>query len=70
MLNAEIKKTVGESVSVAVLRPNFECCSGVSITQSKRKGKALAALDYFDSVASDDIPQPLADAVRMVYGDA
>jgi CRISPR-associated exonuclease Cas4 len=69
-LNAEIQTTVGDSGAVAILKPDFEGCSGVSRTQAKRKGKALAALDHFDSVSSDDIPQPLADAVRMVYGDA
>ena len=68
-LNAKIQTTVGESGSVAVLEPNFECCSGVPRAQAKRKGKALAALDYFNSVATDDIPQHLADAIRMVYGD-
>lgn len=68
-LNAEIQTTVGESGSVAVLRPDFEGCSGVPRTQAKLKGKALAALDYFDSVGSDDIPQHLADVVRIVYGD-
>ena len=67
-LNAKIQSTVGESGLVAVLQPDFEGCSGVSRTQAKRQGKALAALDYFDSVASDDISQHLADAVRMVYG--
>ncbi len=69
-LNAEIRTTVGESGSVAVLRPDFERCSGVSRTQAKRKGKALAALDYFDSVTSDNIPEHIGDAIRMVYGDA
>ena len=67
-LNTEIQTTVGESGSVAVLRPDFEGCSGVPRSQATRKGKALAALDFLDSVESDDIPQHLADAVRMVYG--
>ena len=69
-LNVQIQTTVGESGSVAVLRPDFEGCSGVPRNPAKRKGKALTALDYFDSVAPDDIPQHLADAVRMVYGTA
>ena len=69
-LNSKIQRTVGESHSVAVLRPDFEGCSGVPRAQAKRKGKALAALDYFDSVSSDDIPKQLADAVGMVYLDA
>ena len=68
-LNAEIEASVGKSASVSVLRQDFEDCSGISLSQAKRKGKALAALDHFDSVAPDDFPQQLADAVRMVYGD-
>ena len=69
-LNAKIQTTVGESGSVEVLRPDFEGCCGVPRTQAKQKGKTLAALDYFDSVAPNDIPQHLADAIRMVYGAA
>lgn len=68
-LNAEIQTTVGDSASIAVLQPDFEGCGRVSRTQAKRKGKALAALDHFHSIESDHIPQQLADAVRMVYGD-
>ena len=68
MLNAHIETIVGESGSVEILRPDFEGCSGVPRNPAKRKGKALTALDYFDSVAPDDIPQRLADAVRIVYG--
>lgn len=69
-LNAEIQTSVGESGSIKVLQPDFEGCSGVSRTQARQKGKALAALDHFDSVKSENIPQPLADAVRIVYRDA
>ena len=69
-LNAEIQTTVGETGLVAVLQPDFEGCSGVSRKQANKKGKALAALDHFHSVESDNVPRPLADAVRMVYGDA
>ena len=66
-LNVQIQTTVGRSGSIAVLRPDFEGFSGVPRSPAKRKGKALTALDYFDSVASDDIPQHLADTVQMVY---
>ena len=69
-LNAEIQTAVGASDSIAILKPDFEGCSGVSHAQVNKKGKALAALDHFDSVSSDNIPQPLVDAVLMVYGDA
>ena len=70
MLNDEIQMAVGESGSVAILSPDFEGCSGVPRAQAKRKGKALAALDYFCSVGTDDIPTHFAEAIRMVYGDA
>ena len=69
-LNEEIQKMVGESGSIAILPPDFERCGGVSLNQAKLKGKPLAALDHFDSVEADDIPQLLADAVRIVYKDA
>ena len=68
-LNSEIQATVGESGLIKVLQPDSEGCSGVSRTEGKRKGKALAALDHFDSVVPNDIPPSLAEVVRMVYGD-
>jgi len=66
-LNSEIQTTVGESDLIRVLQPDFEGCSRVSRTQGKRKGKALAALDHFDSVARENIPPDLTEAVRMAY---
>lgn len=69
-LNSTIQEIVGETGSVAVLKPYFEDCAGISRNQADRKGKALAALDHFDSVEPEAIPQCLADAVRLVYRDA
>ena len=69
-LNSDIQEAVGETGSVEVLKPDFEGCAGVSRNQANRKGKALAALGHFDSVTPEAIPQCLADAVRLVYGDA
>ena len=69
-LNSDIQGAVGETGSVAVLKPDFEGCAGISRNQANKKGKSLAALDHFDSVAPEAIPQCLADAVRLVYGDA
>ena len=68
-LNTEIKELVAETGSVAVLQPDFEGSGKVSKNQGNKKGKALAALDHFGSVAADDIPQQLADAIQLVYGD-
>ncbi len=68
-LNAEIKELVGEAGSVAVLRPDFEGCGQVPKNKGKRKGKPLAALDHFDSATADQIPQQLANMIRLVYRD-
>lgn len=65
-LNAMIEKLVGETGSVAVLRPDFEGCGGVPGNAGRVKGKPLAALDHFDLVTAH-IPQQLADAIRLVY---
>lgn len=69
-LNEKIQTLVGESGSVAILRPDFEGCSGISRNQGQLKGKPLAALDHFDSVEPDNIPQLLAEAVHIIYQDA
>ena len=69
-LNTEIQTLVANTGSVAVLTPDFEGCSGISLTQAKRKGKALAALDFFESVVAADIQEPLAAAIRLIYEGA
>ncbi len=66
-LNEEIQNAVCGSGSVEILRPDFEHCCGVSTTEAKQKGKALAALDHFSSKKLDDIPKVLANAVRLIY---
>ncbi len=66
-LNEEIKSAVGNPNSVKILKPDFEGCSGV--TPGGKKGKALAALDHFDSVPLGKIPQELAKVVKMIYGE-
>ncbi len=65
--NVKIEELVGESGSVAVLQPDFEHCGQVPRNDGRRKGKPLAALDYFASVKPDDIPPKLADVIRLVY---
>jgi len=66
-LNDQIQTTVGDFGRIAVLKPHFEGCSGISSAQAERKGKALAALDHFDSTSLKEIPQQLAKAIGMVY---
>ncbi|MCY4673844.1 MAG: AAA family ATPase [Bacteroidetes bacterium] len=68
-LNTTIKELVGEAGSVVVLRPDFEGCGQMPKNEGKRKGKPLAALDHFDSVTADQIPQQLVDMIRLVYGE-
>ena len=69
-LNTKIQSDVGESGVVKVLSPDFEKCGGVPSNPAKLKGKALTALDHFESVGRDDIPQELIDVVRLIYGES
>ncbi len=68
-VNQALEALVGKSGRIAVLHPDFEGCSGVP--SSGGKGKALAALDHFESVLDHDPPAclsaDLASAVRLVY---
>ena len=64
-LNTKIRELVGETGSVTVLRPDFEECG--QVPGNTGKGKALAALDHFNSISADQIPRQLADAIRLVY---
>lgn len=52
---------------VEMLAPDFERVAGVSRSQGAKKGKALAALDHFQDMASDDIPERLNEVVRALY---
>lgn len=49
--------------SLSMLSPDFEESSGVS----KRKGKAIAALDHFSEMPADQIPETLQNVVRAVF---
>jgi len=59
-----VKMPLGQ---VEVLSPKFEEVAGVSKTQGKMKGKALAALDHFESVDESDIPKRLKEVVIAAY---
>ncbi len=52
---------------VQMLRPDFEQVSGVSTTQGEKKGKALAALDYFSSLADNEIPEGIRSVVIAAF---
>jgi putative ATP-dependent endonuclease of OLD family len=67
-LNEEIIQLIDESLGKAeILQPDFEGVSGISHSQAERKGKALAALDYFETKKSDEYPKRLEDIVRQIY---
>lgn len=59
-LNAEIQEMVDQSIGkVFMVAPDFEKMAGISKKQSAKKGKALAALDYFSDKSPEDIPETL-----------
>jgi putative ATP-dependent endonuclease of the OLD family len=70
-VNAQVAGLVKTGLgSVQVLSPDFERASGVSKTQGERKGKAIAALDHFETIKKDDIPAVLINVIAVAYGAA
>jgi len=68
-LNEEIRNTVDTSIgSVEMFSPQFEAVGQVSINQGDKKGKALAALDYYENKTIAEIPERLKAVVESVYG--
>ena len=68
-LNHTISEMVKEPLgTIKIMSPDFEKASGVSRSQGYRKGKALAALDHFEGIAPDHIPQEVIALVQAVYG--
>jgi CRISPR-associated exonuclease Cas4 len=55
--------------SIEVMSPDFERVAGVSKSQGDRKGKALAALDFFYGVPPEDIPDRIKELVSASFGD-
>lgn len=67
-LNAEIADLVEAPLGrVEMVVSDFEAACGVSRTQGKRKGKALAALDYFAALPDDQIPERIRELVQSAY---
>jgi len=66
-LNATIAGMVSDSSIVHMLSPDFEGCAGVSRTQGKRMGKALATLDFFEGKTVGEIPECIQSFVRNIY---
>ena len=67
-LGKRISKMVAEPLgSAETFSPDFEGASGVSRTQGKRKGKALAALEHFSQLSATDLPDAFASTVKAAY---
>lgn len=67
-LNQQIGQIVATPLgSVQIFAPDFEGACGVSRTQGDKKGKALAALEHFEQLGTDEIPQSLIEVVEAVY---
>lgn len=66
-LNAELAKLVDGRARITVCCADFEEISGVSKTQGKKKGKALAALEHFHDLPLEEFPECLVAMVREIY---
>jgi hypothetical protein len=66
-LNRTIADAIGRRGMVMVCQPDCEELCGVSHTQGKRKGKALAALDHFAELGVEAYPQDLVTIVQQAY---
>jgi putative ATP-dependent endonuclease of the OLD family len=68
-INAQVAALVKPELgSVHVLSPDFEGACGVSRSQGEKKGKGIAALDHFEQVKNEDVPQPLIRIIDSAYG--
>ncbi len=70
-LNEQIRDLVEPHLGkIEMFSPDFEGASGVPKSQSKKKGKALAALDHLDQMEISEIPNRLKQVVYSVYKKA
>lgn len=66
--NQQIQRSINEAYGNRYMfQPDFEGVSGVSRSQGKQKGKALAALEYFSSIDNSAIPEKVQEVVRRIY---
>ena len=67
-VSAEIAASIRAGLgSVRMLSPDFEGVAGVSKSQGEKKGKAIAALDHFEKIRKEDIPQQLVEIIEAAY---
>jgi putative ATP-dependent endonuclease of OLD family len=70
-LNATIADMIDYQIGdVSVISPDCEGASGISRSQGKKMGKAIAALEYYAETKTEDIPQPIKDMVFAVYKES
>ena len=66
-MNAQIASVCADSSKIHVFRPDIEYSCGISLGQTKKRGKGLAALTHFASLSREEIPDTAAQCVRMAY---
>lgn len=59
---------LGQKNVAAGVLPDFEGCCGVSRTQAGKKGKALAALEYFREMEAGTICGEVTSVINHIYG--
>ncbi|GBC78781.1 DNA replication and repair protein RecF [bacterium HR08] len=52
---------------VEVISPDFETAAGIPKSQAEKKGKALAALDLFESMDAAAIPRRIVEMIQNAY---
>ena len=52
---------------IEVFVQDYDGVAGISKSQGNKKGKPLAALDYFEKVDAAEIPRRIQDVVRAAY---
>jgi putative ATP-dependent endonuclease of the OLD family len=52
---------------VETFDPDFEAEAGISRTQASKKGKALAALDFFENKSAEDIPERISLIIKSLF---
>lgn len=52
---------------VEMISPDFETAAGISKSQAEKKGKALAALDHFESMDAAAIPPRIVEMIQNAY---
>lgn len=67
-LNRTIADLCGDETRIYVFSPDFERACDISKSKIEKKGKSLAALDYFSELANEAFPQCAVDCTNMAYG--